>query len=100
MLERLTNWFKKREYSYPKEFIFIEWSIPSRLDGVRGDMNKIIKYFFVNKHGFRDVKKLPYTQGIVNSFRGKVPIIDKTKMEEEDFPLFDKSDLSDISYKK
>ncbi len=99
---KVKDLFKKKEkLNYPNEFCIIDYTAVAKQEGIKNDQNKIIKYYSFDKYGFRKMKKYKYSKGTVYSIREvkRVPIIDKTKMEER-FPVFGRILPSELEFNK
>lgn len=97
------KFFKKKEEvpDYPDEFLEIDFSIVAKKNGLKDDLNKVIKYHFINLRGFKEIKFYRYSQVTLKSLMKtyEIPVLDRTRMEEG-FPVYGEVDLSDVSYTK
>lgn len=102
MFEILKRIFGKKEIpSYPNEFAIIDFTEVAKKEGIKDNQNKIIYHYYIDKLGFRQVKKYKYSEAMIYSIKEiyKIPMIDKTKIEEG-FPIYGKVELSKVRYKK
>lgn len=84
------TWFGiKSDLRYPNDFAIIDYSAVAKELGVRGDRNKVITRFFMNRFNNLEARKYRYSEARVFTLQEiqKVPIYDKTK-EKPRFPVF------------
>lgn len=84
------TWFEKDEsMQYPGDFGIIDYSPIAKELGVKGDRNKIIFRYFINRYGNIDLRKYRYSEARVFTLQKlhKIPIFDKTKQKTL-FPVF------------
>lgn len=76
---------------YPNDWAVVEFSGHSQNIGMKGDRNKIIKRFFINRFGRWQEKIYRYSQERVFSLQEihKVPVYDKTQIDAK-FPVYTK----------
>jgi len=95
MFEFVSNFFKwllkirEPTEQYPNDWAVVEYTSHASTLGVKGDKNKIIRRFFVNRFGRVEEKRYRYSQERVFALQKihKVPIYDKTQVDVK-FPVY------------
>lgn len=91
MFEWLINLFRGRQPPsyFPRDWAVIEFTSHALNLGVKGDKNKIIRRFFINKFGKIEEKRYRYSPERVYALQEihKVPVYDKTTVDIK-FPIY------------
>ena len=100
MFQNLINLFvAKKAETFPPSYLVVDWTEPSKEDGVMCDQNKIIIHVHYNRYGRLVQKKYPYSESRLHSLRKthRIPYYDKT-VKDIRHPIYSRVQPSEIKF--